>query len=219
MTLEEKASQVVNHAVAIPRLGVPEYDWWNEGLHGVVAPKVAATAKHFAVHSGPEPTRHVFDSIVSKHDLEDTYFPADPSELVPDTVLTTDDGKPGLKAEFFTGPAPTGTPFETRTVSSIDINDPATVLHKGDTPVSVQWTGWLTPTESGTYRLGAKCTSNRVTLDGKVVVDDTEPHAPDTKTTDIALEKGHRYAIKVDSLPGLEQITQLVWQIIRPDVR
>ena len=34
MTLEEKASQMQNHSVAIPRLGIPEYDWWNEGLHG-----------------------------------------------------------------------------------------------------------------------------------------------------------------------------------------
>src|ERR1051325_1847313 len=34
MTLEEKVSQMMNAAPAIPRLGVPEYDWWNEGLHG-----------------------------------------------------------------------------------------------------------------------------------------------------------------------------------------
>jgi beta-glucosidase len=35
MTLEEKVSQIRDHAVPIPRLGVPKYDWWNEGLHGV----------------------------------------------------------------------------------------------------------------------------------------------------------------------------------------
>ncbi len=35
MTLEEKASQLVNHSRAIPRLGVPAYDWWSEALHGV----------------------------------------------------------------------------------------------------------------------------------------------------------------------------------------
>jgi beta-glucosidase len=35
MTLEEKISQMMNAAAAIERLGVPEYDWWNEGLHGV----------------------------------------------------------------------------------------------------------------------------------------------------------------------------------------
>jgi beta-glucosidase len=35
MTLQEKASQLVNHARAIPRLGVPAYDYWSEALHGV----------------------------------------------------------------------------------------------------------------------------------------------------------------------------------------
>ncbi len=35
MTIEEKASQLMYNAPAIPRLGVPEYNWWNEGLHGV----------------------------------------------------------------------------------------------------------------------------------------------------------------------------------------
>jgi beta-glucosidase len=35
MTLEEKVSQMINAAAAIPRLDVPAYDWWSEGLHGV----------------------------------------------------------------------------------------------------------------------------------------------------------------------------------------
>src|SRR5215469_2445252 len=35
MTLTEKASQMVNQARAIPRLGVPAYNWWSEALHGV----------------------------------------------------------------------------------------------------------------------------------------------------------------------------------------
>ena len=35
MTLEEKVSQMQNDAAAIPRLQVPAYNWWNEGLHGV----------------------------------------------------------------------------------------------------------------------------------------------------------------------------------------
>lgn len=38
--------------------------------------KVIATPKHFAVHSGPEPTRHTVDVRVSLHDMEDTYLPA-----------------------------------------------------------------------------------------------------------------------------------------------
>ena len=35
MTLEEAASQLIYNAPAIPRLNVPEYNWWNEALHGV----------------------------------------------------------------------------------------------------------------------------------------------------------------------------------------
>ncbi|MFB3779120.1 MAG: glycoside hydrolase family 3 C-terminal domain-containing protein [Bryobacteraceae bacterium] len=35
MTLEEKVLQMQNSAPAIPRLGVPAYNWWNEALHGV----------------------------------------------------------------------------------------------------------------------------------------------------------------------------------------
>jgi beta-glucosidase len=175
MTLQEKASQLVNQARAIPRLGVPAYDWWSEALHGVLgrgvtefpqpiglaatfdarrstkwrrrlasravsstprpcatghssifegldfwAPNVnifrdprwgrgqetygedpvpecqtggrvchrdarqndpvyyraISTPKHFAVHSGPEPTRHFADIDISRHDEEDTYLPA-----------------------------------------------------------------------------------------------------------------------------------------------
>ncbi|NJP40582.1 glycoside hydrolase family 3 protein [Oscillospiraceae bacterium HV4-5-C5C] len=41
MTLEEKISQTVNHAPAIPRLGIEAYDWWNEALHGVARAGVA----------------------------------------------------------------------------------------------------------------------------------------------------------------------------------
>src|SRR3954468_19647991 len=35
MTLAEKVSQMNDVAPAIPRLDVPEYNWWNEALHGV----------------------------------------------------------------------------------------------------------------------------------------------------------------------------------------
>ena len=35
MTLEEKIAQTLYDAPAIPRLGVPAYNWWNECLHGV----------------------------------------------------------------------------------------------------------------------------------------------------------------------------------------
>ena len=174
MTLEEKAAQTLNTAPAIPRLDVPAYDYWNEGLHGVARsgyatlfpqaigmaatwdapllgevgevvstearakyneavrhnvhsiyfgltiwspninifrdprwgrgqetygedpyltsqlglefirglqgpdpmhPRVVATPKHFAVHSGPESERHKFNVDPTPHDLWDTYLP------------------------------------------------------------------------------------------------------------------------------------------------
>ncbi|KQN94115.1 glycoside hydrolase family 3 [Sphingomonas sp. Leaf231] len=175
MTIEEKAAQLQSTAPADPKAGLPAYDWWNEGLHGlarnghatvfpqaigmaatwdtdlvhrigdVVAtearakfnakpasadrriyegltiwspninifrdprwgrgqetygedpyltgrlgvafvtglqgpdplqPKVIATPKHLAVHSGPEAGRDGFDVDPSPQDLEATYLPA-----------------------------------------------------------------------------------------------------------------------------------------------
>ncbi|MGA9657550.1 MAG: glycoside hydrolase family 3 C-terminal domain-containing protein [Asticcacaulis sp.] len=49
-----------------------------EGMQGPDPdkPDVIASPKHFAVHSGPESTRHVANVFVSLHDMEDTYLPA-----------------------------------------------------------------------------------------------------------------------------------------------
>ena len=54
MSVEELASQLRYDASAIDRLGIPEYNWWNEGLHGVaragtatVFPQAIAMAARF----------------------------------------------------------------------------------------------------------------------------------------------------------------------------
>jgi beta-glucosidase len=41
LTLAEKASQMLHEAPAVPRLGVPPYNYWNEGLHGVARAGIA----------------------------------------------------------------------------------------------------------------------------------------------------------------------------------
>lgn len=41
MTLEEKVSQTIHSAAAIPHLGIKAYNWWNEALHGVARAGVA----------------------------------------------------------------------------------------------------------------------------------------------------------------------------------
>lgn len=43
MTLEEKVSQMMDRAPAIPRLEIPEYNWWNEALHGVARSGLATS--------------------------------------------------------------------------------------------------------------------------------------------------------------------------------
>ena len=64
MTLEEKVSQLGHTAAAIPRLGVPAYNWWNEGLHGVAR---AGTATVFPQAIGLAAT---FD-VPLMHDVAD----------------------------------------------------------------------------------------------------------------------------------------------------
>src|SRR5262245_26069853 len=41
LTLKEKAAQMLHESPAVPRLGIPEYNWWNEGLHGVARAGIA----------------------------------------------------------------------------------------------------------------------------------------------------------------------------------
>ena len=64
MTLEEKISQLMNDSPAIPRLGVPAYNWWNECLHGVaragratVFPRDHRPRRHLG-HGPHLPRRH-----------------------------------------------------------------------------------------------------------------------------------------------------------------
>ncbi len=63
--------------------------------------KVVSTPKHYAVHSGPEPERHVFDAKVSEYDLVDTYlaaFRATVTEGKADSIMcvyNSVDGVPG----------------------------------------------------------------------------------------------------------------------------
>lgn len=47
MTLGEKLSQLVSNSPAIERLGIPKYDWWTEGLHGVKGPLAGAATTAF----------------------------------------------------------------------------------------------------------------------------------------------------------------------------
>jgi beta-glucosidase len=106
-----------------------------------------------------------------------TQFLRSDGSPVPDALLTTPDGKRGLQAEYTEGvrrgPAegPKPTPLVTRTEANVKLTDtnlPPEVASKKT--FGVQWTGFLTPTESGDFLLGIRCQGfGRLSVDGKQV--------------------------------------------------
>ena len=97
---------------------------------------------------------------------------------MPDALLTTPDGKPGLKADYSEGirrgEPSQGTPpalLVSRTETNVKLNEndlPKEIA--GKKTFGVQWSGFLTPTESGDFLLGIRCAGfGRLTVDGKQV--------------------------------------------------
>ena len=111
----------------------------------------------------------------------------------------------------------TGAPLATRIDRDVNFDFSSAAAPPGITKLFVRWTGWLTPTESGTYRLGVHGIMNRLYLDDKLVVEDLKLHGPSPKTADVQLEKGHRYAVRLESLGGRGLATKLIWMREIPD--
>ena len=145
-----------------------------------------------------------------------------PDVPVPASALTTDTGAAGLKAEVFEKPDWSGAPVETRTDTEVTAGR---VRGQGpppgfDAPAPARptrWTGFLTPPQSGTYRLGVEGFGNRLFLDDKKLVDQTGGYPPPPSVVDVALEKGKRYAIRIESVPRRFASTRLVWMPPQPD--
>ncbi|MBS1852924.1 MAG: glycoside hydrolase family 3 C-terminal domain-containing protein [Acidobacteria bacterium] len=135
-------------------------------------------------------------------------------EMVPASALSTEDGQPGLRGEYFVESEFQGTPLvrtDPRVFILPSLPDPAALEPPaGSKDFSARWTGYLTPPASGQYRLGLVGAMHRLWLDGKLIVDDYTGHADTPTTGTVTLEKGHRYAIKIDY--GLGRLgTKLVW--------
>jgi beta-glucosidase len=147
-----------------------------------------------------------------------------PDVPVPTSALSTDTGRAGLKAEVFEKPDFSGTPVETRT-------DPQVLVGRirGDGPPPsfdapppaparpTRWTGFLTPAVSGAHRLGVEGFGNRLFLDDKKLVDSTGGFPPPPSVVDVTLEKGRRYAIRIESIPRRWASTRLMWMPPQPD--
>ena len=137
--------------------------------------------------------------------------------LVPTSVLSTEDGKPGLKGEYFSGDM-TGVPQVTRVDPVVDLQtlshtpDPQAIpAPQGMKEFNVRWTGFLTAAESGTYQIGLSGSNERMWLDGKLLIDDPVLHDPNVQTATVTLTKGQRYPIRIEFLKGAFMI-KLVWQ-------
>jgi beta-glucosidase len=146
-----------------------------------------------------------------------------PDLPVPTSALSTDAGRPGLKAEVFEKPDWSGTPVETRTDAQVLVG-----RIRGEGPPSfdappaaparpTRWTGFLTPPVSGAYRLGVEGSGNRLFLDDEKLVDGTGGFPPPPSVVDVTLEKGRRYAIRVESIPRRWASTRLLWMPPQPD--
>jgi len=176
-------------------------------LHG----NYAGTASHAV--TALEGIRAQFSSAeISFH--EGMNFLRDP-QVIPSSVLSTEDGQTGLKAEYFAGDDCSGTPQVVRVDSGVNLQlsdrDPSAIKPpEGMKEFSVRWTGFLTPTESGNYQFGLNGSKNRLWLDGQLIVDDDLLHDPIPTLKTLRLEKGHRYALKVEFTRGGFR-TKLVW--------
>jgi beta-glucosidase len=126
---------------------------------------------------------------------------------VPDALLTTPDGKPGLKADYNEGtmrgrpiPGSSTTPLASRTEPNVKLTaDDLPSAIAGRKTFGVQWSGFLTPTESGDFILGIRCEGfGRLEADGKRVAtafggDD----GPATGVGRVHLEKGRKVALDI----------------------
>ena len=127
--------------------------------------------------------------------------------VIPAAVLSTDDGQAGLKGEYFAAADFSGTAQTVRVDKYVDLqlfhpDSSALMLPAGMKEFSARWTGFLTPAESGTYQVGLEGSRNRLWFDGKLIVDDPELHDPKPSIATMHLEKGHRYAVKIEYLRG-----------------
>ena len=140
--------------------------------------------------------------------------------VIPTSALSTDDGKPGLKGEYFTGEI-SGEPQLVRVDPYVDLqlshpDSHALSVPAGMKDFSVRWTGFLTPSDSGKYQIGLLGSMQRLWLDGKLIVDDAILHDPNPQMATVELTKGHRYPIKIEYTAG-GRTTKLFWLRISGD--
>ena len=141
---------------------------------------------------------------------------------IPDALLTTADGKAGLKAEYNEGmrrgpgQASNTPPIVTRTEANVKLTEdnlPKEVA--GKKTFGVQWSGSLTPTETGDFLIGIRCEGF-----GRVAVDEKQvamafgggTRGLSSAVGRVHLEKGRKVAIEVSyGTRNSKPHAELIW--------
>jgi beta-glucosidase len=150
-----------------------------------------------------------------------TQFLRNDGNPVPGNLLTTADGKPGLKAEYsnWEGIEPGSGAKPATLVSRVEPNVglsesnlPAEAV--GKKSLGVQWTGFLTPPDSGDYLVGMRADGfANVMVDGKTVAEEWETHGVEAQVGRLHLDKGQKVALTVNyaNMGGGQPRAQLIW--------
>jgi beta-glucosidase len=113
------------------------------------------------------------------------------------------------------------TVLATRWISSVDLKaDDIPSEAASKSPLLVQWNGFLTPTETGDYRIGLRFEGGfaRVFVDGKQVAQGFGGGEVEAKVGRVHLEQGKKVAIKVNYAlgGGPPKLAQLIWSKYDP---
>ncbi len=132
--------------------------------------------------------------------VEGTGWVGPPLEDVPDAVLCSDAAcaQPGLHAEQFKGTNPAGTPVATRTEANARVA--WGMPTREERSASIRWTGYIRPTDGGAYSFRYSGENGyRIWVDDKLVADVWDIAWP-TTDTDVQLEAGRVYRIRVEAM-------------------
>jgi beta-glucosidase len=139
-------------------------------------------------------------------------------EPIPASVLEPPAGHTGqgLLGEYFVGTERKGAPKLVRVDATVNFHWELAAPAPGlpEDGFSVRWTGKLTPPKSGLYVLGLRSDDgSRLTLDGKLVVDDWGDHPPTLKTAQMELTGGKAYDLCLEYFEGIVGASvELLWQ-------
>src|SRR5215471_15905564 len=152
-----------------------------------------------------------------------TQFLRNDGDPVPNSLLTTDDGKPGLKAAYTEtqggppGPGPRAappTPITSRIEPNINLSETSLPAEAaGKKSIGVEWNGFLVPPDSGDYLLGIRADGfARVSVDGRTVAQEFRTHGVEAKVGRVHLDKGQKVRLSVNYINTSGQPrAELIW--------